>query len=199
MGDLCSATNAKPKPKPKPHEYLSTLRRRTTSRQRPRQGRQSPMERHDQEKPKRGGIEGRKGSMAFVCETSGQPMTPVQQIARLYAKGRRSLADDARAFMRTGYVIDRPDCFLMGKPVIRDAPLSWLIDPNCRFPLDADCWLVWAAAGSLPAIIEAIPYPLPWVAWSRRGKHLRFWRLESTIRHAARIGSSAPSVLCAAP
>lgn len=94
-------------------------------------------------------------------------MTPLNQILRLYAKHGGSFGADLREYFETGYVFVTPDFFLMGKRV-------------------DDYWLVFAAAGDMAKMLDAIPFPLPRVAWSRRGKPLRFYRLESIIRHARR-------------
>lgn len=113
-------------------------------------------------------------------------MTPAEKILALYEGDHVKLAADVLRFMQHGYVISTPDFFLMGRPTRKASPLAVHKDGN-------DTWLVWAAAGDLRKIIAAMPCPLPWLAWSRRGKRLRFWRIESTLRHAARTVFPQPS------
>ena len=112
-------------------------------------------------------------------------MSILEQALKLYAGSPPGeFTKDMIFHLRHGHVISSPSCMLMGRATRRDDVFA-LHDPAV-----CDTWLVWLAVGDMAAMIRAIPYPLPWVCWSRRGKALRFWRLESTLRHAQRLSRS---------
>lgn len=100
-------------------------------------------------------------------------MTPVER-----AKATRPVTfrEELTAHLLHGFVLSTPEAFVMGRPIVKDAPHALQADPWHVFPPDeCDCWLVWLAAGDLSAIWRLVPYPLPWLAWARRDGPLRFY------------------------
>lgn len=80
-------------------------------------------------------------------------MSMYDQLLQLYAKvPSRSLSQDLDFYMRTGYVICRPDLILIGRRI-------------------EDGWFIHAAvAESLGAVLAAAPYYLPYVGWAREAR-----------------------------
>jgi hypothetical protein len=100
-------------------------------------------------------------------------MTPLEQAAAVYLREpcKGSFYSDIRAHQFTGYVIDEPDFFAMGRPVPRCADESLILDPWHAFELaECDAWLVWLVAGDAAKAWQAFPYPLPWVGYERENK-----------------------------
>lgn len=116
-------------------------------------------------------------------------MSPVDQVRRLYFRHPqpRTFEEDLQAHLANGYVFSTPEAFMMGRPISRDAEWSLQVDPFFTFR-NPDTWLVWAASSvSVNMLLTFVPFHLRWVAWSRRGKALRFYpfdRLCATITHS---------------
>lgn len=88
-------------------------------------------------------------------------MKPVEQASIWF--GEHFVECVADHFLN-GYVISKPEFFLMGKR-------------------EDDAWFVTYLAGDLRAAVAAIPYPLPWVIFQRDNGELRRYSLESlTLR-----------------
>jgi len=94
----------------------------------------------------------------------------------------RSFGEDLNLHLAHGFVFVTPDVFLMGRPVIKNAPKDQILSPWIQFQ-NPDCWHVWLAAGrgSLQALTKLEPYPLPWFSWER-DNHLHFYRRDSLLR-----------------
>lgn len=106
---------------------------------------------------------------------------PWKQVEALYARypQTRPFAEDVLAHIRTGYVIDTPEYFIMGRGVRRDADSEDIRNPLVSFPRhEQDTWLVWAFAGTSQNFLTFVPYPLTWVSWSRRNGPLRFHKFD---------------------
>jgi hypothetical protein len=103
-------------------------------------------------------------------------MTPTQEIQRLYSLYPQptTFAQDMMAHAVFGYVIARPDMFVMGRAVDRyadpkDIALPWVTFDN------PNAWLVYAFSGSSRNLLDFIPYPLQWIGFQRRGNPLKFY------------------------
>ncbi len=95
-------------------------------------------------------------------------MTPVEQAKELLGDAFRN---DLEAHLITGYVLNTPNAFLMGKPVPFGASI---IDPwETWLPTDCDSWFCWAAIGNLGDLFYMIPHRLPFIGWFRQN---RGWR-----------------------
>lgn len=101
----------------------------------------------------------------------------IEEINRLYIQfpQPRTFEEDLAAYLEHGYVIERDGAFLMGRPIEREAPHELQVNPCHRFE-NPDTWLVWIAVGvSVNTFLTMVPFPLSWVAWSRRGGPLKFY------------------------
>jgi hypothetical protein len=102
-------------------------------------------------------------------------MTPTQEIQRLYREYPQpaTFRQDIMAYAVFGYVIARPDLFVMGRPVCRDADPDDIATPWVHFD-KPDSWLIYAFSGSSRNMLDFIPYPLQWIGFQRRGNPLKF-------------------------
>lgn len=105
-------------------------------------------------------------------------MTPVEKAAAVYEREpcARTFKEDLEAHLLHGYVFSTPEFFLMGRPVIRGAIYSLIVNPWHVFD-DPDCWHVYLFAGDLSKVYAAIPYPLPFISFERKNK-LRVFPVE---------------------
>jgi len=97
-------------------------------------------------------------------------MTPYESIAEKYTNHPQPQTFDwyIRWHCMHGFVYSTPDFFLMGRPVVRDAPAIRITEPTYLFnPSDCDCWFIHAMAGNIRGAIGMEPYELPWYAWER--------------------------------
>jgi hypothetical protein len=88
-----------------------------------------------------------------------------------------------------GHIIVGPECFLMCRAVRREASEEQLADLTHRFAAP-NAWYVWLAAGSVPAIMGAMPYFLEWIGF-RRGDRCRRVHWHRTYRLRRRIQEMA--------
>lgn len=118
-------------------------------------------------------------------------MTPRERIADLYQiyRQERTFEEDISLHRLTGYVIERADFFLMGRPVCREAPVEAICCPFISFPPEvADAWFLWAFSGDLVEVFSSAPYFLPYVGWIRRGRHIRWYDCLVAKRAIERVG-----------
>lgn len=116
-------------------------------------------------------------------------MTPKEEVAVLYELYRqpRSFARDIYLHTLSGYVIDTPTAFLMGRPVCRDAPEEAIRDPAISFSRwAADCWFIFAFAGDIGEMLHLAPYELPYVGWSRRNGAIRWYTCAEALARVKR-------------
>ena len=112
-------------------------------------------------------------------------MTPRERVKILYEQfpQPRSFEEDIRLHRVTGYVLDHPDIFLMGRPVRREAPMEAIVCPHVSFPRSqADAWFIWAMAGKLTLVWTTAPYELPYVGWIRRNRQVRWYNCRQAKR-----------------
>lgn len=85
----------------------------------------------------------------------------------------QSFRDVLEAHFQVGHVVSSPEIFLLGRRVS-----SWWCEQSLRDPWftdeGGDTWHVWLFAGALPKVLAAIPYPLPYVTFDRRGRLRRY-------------------------
>ena len=110
---------------------------------------------------------------------------------RMYAKAREldpSLDWGAVVgwHLQHGFVFARPDLFVMGRPVMRFAPVELILRLDYPFRLyDCDCWYIHSMAGNMAAAWNIMPWELPWIAYERMRdgtRHLTFRRTEDLRR-----------------
>jgi hypothetical protein len=87
-------------------------------------------------------------------------MKPVEQASIWFGE---HFAECVADHFLTGYVISKPEFFLMGKA-------------------EGDAWFVTYLAGDLRAAVASIPFPLPWVIFQRDNGELRRYSAESLTR-----------------
>lgn len=103
-------------------------------------------------------------------------MTPYERVLRIYRNHpEMSLGPDLEAHMRLGFLVCTPQMFAMCRPVRREWSEEWLSDLDRVEPLEtADCWYFWLLTGDLATTCQWLPYHLPWFAFSRRRKPIKF-------------------------
>lgn len=112
------------------------------------------------------------------AEDKGQrsEVSALQRAAELYARYKvepdffTALVDH----LHTGMVISRPNCFAMGKAVaLDDGRIAWFID---------------TAVGNLRELLGLLQWPLPYIAFCRRGKgKIKVYPFDKFIRKARSI------------
>lgn len=105
-------------------------------------------------------------------------MTPREKAASLYHLWHqpRDFEEDIRIHRTTGYIIETPEAFLMGRAVDSHAPEEFIKSPRVIFGKTvADAWFIWIYVGDIRKIEKLAPYPLPWVGWSRRNRSIRWY------------------------
>jgi hypothetical protein len=103
-------------------------------------------------------------------------MTPVERAAAVYESEAcaRSFREDLEAHLLGGFVFSRPDFFIMGRPVVKAAPVELIVDPWHRFhSSECDCWHVFLFSGNMVRAWAIMPWELPWFSWERKNE-LRF-------------------------
>jgi len=96
--------------------------------------------------------------------------------------------------LRHGYVWSGDDCFILGRPIPRDA-LSQADEFVAYDKKISDVWFVWLAAGkgAFARFLEVAPFKLPYVAWHRnKGKNerLKVWSWDQYDRVTQRFRRS---------
>ena len=124
-------------------------------------------------------------------------MTPRQQVLNLYWRfpQPRDFQDDYLMHQVSGYVIDTPEAFLMGRGVDRYQDEEVIRCPHVIFPRSRqNAWFIWAFAGDISLMGVLAPYELPYVGWARRNGPIRWYEsgrvLETVNRHYARHGEA---------
>jgi hypothetical protein len=114
-------------------------------------------------------------------------MTAADRIRAMYVEvmPERSFVQDVVAYLEVGVVASNPLYFLMARAIDKDDPHEW--DPYHVYE-KLDCWFVWAAAGPDAVSVKTFclrqaPYPLKWMAWSRRGGPLKFHPIKNHERY----------------
>lgn len=105
-------------------------------------------------------------------------MTPIEQAASVYEREpcRRTLKEDLELHLLNGYVFSTPTCFVMGRPVVREADPADIVDPAITFDgRYLDCWHVYLAAGDMREAIRFMPYPLEYMSFERKNV-LHIWK-----------------------
>ena len=110
-------------------------------------------------------------------------MKPFERGLEFYeAMGGDLMADVAAYGTMGGYVFITPDTLMFGKPVRRDGGM-----PDDQWGVASpDAWYVRFAVGldAVSEFISRIPYPLPFVGWSRahKDKAVRWFDYNRVLR-----------------
>lgn len=111
----------------------------------------------------------------------------IEEAQTLYDKneGKNSFADHVTRCLFLGVLVKRDEFLLMAEPVFTDGKrVFWK-----KFPVRNCWWIYFVAAqkGTAPGdFMDEAPYPLPFVAFKRRGK-IRIYRW-SNIRKDIKDG-----------
>lgn len=91
----------------------------------------------------------------------------IEQAARLYqGEGMELHADISNYLVHPhGYVIKRPDLFLLARPIVLDDPERWLKRDELG---EANAWFVKMLVGTWAAALREMPHPLPFCCWHRQ-------------------------------
>ena len=115
-------------------------------------------------------------------------MTPIEKAAEVYLREpcARTFQEDLKLHLLYGYVISTPRLFIMGRPVVKGAPASEIVDPSFTFPEAlCNCWHIYLAAGNgIQEFFRVEPFELPWLSWERKNI-LRYHRRDAILRSAA--------------
>lgn len=119
------------------------------------------------------------------------PQSAIARAAELYAERHASLALVLEAYLRNplGYVVKRPEFFLLARPCLLADPDRWLQPQDPQ-----DAWYVQMAVGApgingaqlAAAALREMPYLLPHCCWHREwradGGRLHVFRTDLLIR-----------------
>lgn len=104
---------------------------------------------------------------------------PFMQLLAWYQKhpGPLPLIDYLDMYKAEGVVVQTDDFLVLGRPVS-----IWMddeqINETMHVPPKPDAWYIFAMAGDLRQVWEALPYELPFICFNRHGqKNLRFYSL----------------------
>jgi hypothetical protein len=105
-----------------------------------------------------------------IVQTLALPGSPVRRAKTMMDAGNPRGIFEAMLWLHLEYgvVISKPDCFLMGRPVERNAPGSHLLSITHRFE-KPNAWYVWCMAGNPCAAMLAMPHQLEFIGFRRRG------------------------------
>jgi hypothetical protein len=111
-------------------------------------------------------------------------------VYRLYDKypQPRAFEEDEDLYRVSGYVIETPEVYIMGKAVKHDAPIECILHPGvCFAPSVCDAWFLHAMAGDIRAMYSAMPYFLPLVGWARRDGQVHFHSVKNARNHISNL------------
>lgn len=113
-------------------------------------------------------------------------LTPFEEAREVYAKepSAHSFEDDLLWHLQNGYVISRPDLFIMGRHVDSKAPSGQIVGRWLFHPDRCDAWHIALFAGEIGPAFSLMPWKLPLLAFERKNE-LRFVPLESIQRLSA--------------
>ena len=121
-------------------------------------------------------------------------MTPYDQAAQVYEQEEcvHTFLEDLEYYHRYGYVFSTPDYFVMGRPVCRDWPPEWIVNPidhhadiQCdlinELTLPPNLWHIALMSGDTFNVWETLPYRLPGISIEKRNK-LKFYSYDRLQR-----------------
>lgn len=114
-------------------------------------------------------------------------MSPYEQtVADWVARPReRSLAYYEEIHKARGFVFSTPAFYVMGRPVMKYAPLEQILDVEHVFDFEqCDTWFVFALCGEVRQAWRVLPWELPWTCFQRvrDGEDLHFVETRRLMR-----------------
>lgn len=120
------------------------------------------------------------------------PFSPYERMEEMYRSypQAESLLFYVEWHLKHGFpVFNRPDFFVMGRPIIKTYDpdeLARITEQLKIYPAhECDCWYVHAIAGNMARAWIAMPWKLPWMVFERihcGKRELRFCRTETLLR-----------------
>lgn len=88
-----------------------------------------------------------------------------------------------RLYHCNGFVFSRPDFFVAGRPVPREAAPERILDDRETFAGEkCDCWYIFGAAGDMRRMWQVLPWELSWFCFTRLADPLSELRFISRER-----------------
>lgn len=115
-------------------------------------------------------------------------MTPYEQTLADWQRRPRdhSLAWYEELHKQRGFVFSTPAFYIMGRPVMKYAPVELILDLTHVFDFEqCDTWYVFHMAGDIRQAWSIMPWELPWLAWQRESdphNDLRFYETRRLMR-----------------
>jgi len=116
-------------------------------------------------------------------------MTPFEEALAVYSREpcARTFSEDLEAHLRHGYVINTPECFIMGRKVYRYAQTHHILNPwHNLWESTPNCWHLYLFAGDVRKAFASADVQLPYVSFERRNK-IRFYPWDVIFSRTERI------------
>jgi hypothetical protein len=117
-------------------------------------------------------------------------VTPREAAADLYLQYRqpRTFEEDVAFHEVSGYVIETPTAFLMGRGVDRFTDPECIRCPHVIYPRSRqNAWFIWVFAGDITEMLRLAPYWLPDVGWIRRNGRIRWYPCDLALKRVWRV------------
>jgi hypothetical protein len=118
-------------------------------------------------------------------------MSPYERTLADWAKRPRdhSLAWYEEVHKRQGFVFSTPAFYIMGRPVMKYAPIPHILDVEHVFDFEqCDTWFIFVLTGETRQAWSIMPWELPFMCWSRDNDptgELRFYETRRLMRLSA--------------
>lgn len=115
-------------------------------------------------------------------------MSPYTQTLRDWVRRPRdrSLEEYETIHKCNGFVFSTPAFYVMGRPVMKYAPVESILDVEHVFDFaQCDTWFVFVLTGQIEQAWKILPWELPWMCWVRDNdpqQELRFFETRRLMR-----------------
>ena len=87
---------------------------------------------------------------------------------------------------RLGFLFSTPAYYVMGRPVMKFAPIDHILDVEHVFDFaQCDTWYIFQLTGETQQAWRILPWELPWMCWKRENdpdEELRFYETRRLMR-----------------
>lgn len=95
-------------------------------------------------------------------------MRPAERAAMMRQADGGDFLGELAFHLMHGYVFSTDRLFAMGRAVPKGADAS---DFETEWPAaECNAWFAWVVVGDLRAVVNLLPFELPWVGWHRQGR-----------------------------